>query len=171
MGIEPNTKDWTWVLHRPCPECGLDAGAVPAEQVAARIRVSAAAWVEVLNGEVRERPAPDAWSPLEYACHVRDVLRLYDVRLSLMLTQDDPLYENWDQNETAIAERYGEQDPSQVAVELAEAARTIADGFAGLTPQQWSRTGRRSDGATFTVESFSRYFLHDIVHHLRDVQG
>jgi hypothetical protein len=22
--IVPDTKDWTWVLDRPCPECGLD---------------------------------------------------------------------------------------------------------------------------------------------------
>jgi hypothetical protein len=22
--IIPDTKDWTWVLDRPCPECGLD---------------------------------------------------------------------------------------------------------------------------------------------------
>src|SRR5665647_1019250 len=24
--IEPDTKDWTWVLQRPCPECGMAAG-------------------------------------------------------------------------------------------------------------------------------------------------
>ena len=22
MPIEPDTKDWTWVLHERCPECG-----------------------------------------------------------------------------------------------------------------------------------------------------
>lgn len=21
--IVPDTKDWTWVLERPCPECGV----------------------------------------------------------------------------------------------------------------------------------------------------
>ena len=31
------------------------------------------------------------------------------------------------------------------------------------------RTGRRSDGAHFTVETFARYFIHDPVHHLYDV--
>jgi hypothetical protein len=24
MTIVPDTKDWTWVLRRPCPECGFD---------------------------------------------------------------------------------------------------------------------------------------------------
>lgn len=168
--IEPDTKDWTWVLQRPCPECGFDAGTMPREQVAASIRANAEDWLEVLRGQVRQRPAPDRWSALEYACHVRDVLVLYDVRLRLMLAEDDPLYENWDQDATAIAERYGEQDPVQVAVELSAAARGISDRFAGLEPRHWSRPGRRSDGAAFTVESFSRYFLHDLVHHLHDVR-
>ena len=26
--INPDTKDWTWVLNRSCPECGYDAGTV-----------------------------------------------------------------------------------------------------------------------------------------------
>ncbi len=34
---------------------------------------------------------------------------------------------------------------------------------------QWDRTGFRSDGATFTIDTFSRYFIHDVVHHLMDV--
>jgi hypothetical protein len=28
----------------------------------------------------------------------------------------------------------------------------------------------RSDGALFDVESFGRYFLHDLVHHIADVR-
>jgi hypothetical protein len=31
------------------------------------------------------------------------------------------------------------------------------------------RPGRRSDGATFTAETFARYFIHDPIHHLHDV--
>ncbi len=43
--------------------------------------------------------------------------------------------------------------------------------FEGVDGSQWQRTGRRSDGAEFTVESFARYFIHDPVHHLHDVTG
>lgn len=170
--IEPDTKDWTWVLHQACPECGFDAGSFPATAVADHVRANAAGWERVLAGPeaaVRTRPAPTVWSPLEYACHVRDVLRLYDHRLVLMLTQDDPLYPNWDQDVTAVADRYGEQDPATVSTELVAAATKVADRFAELTSSQWTRTGRRSDGASFTVDSFSRYFLHDVIHHLWDV--
>ncbi len=139
-------------------------------EIARQVLDNADAWADVLRGEVRARPTPSVWSPLEYACHVRDVLRLYDERLVAMLSENDPLYANWDQDATAVVERYSDQDPQQVSDELLDAARTISGRFQKLSPEDWSRTGRRSDGAAFTVSSFARYFLHDLVHHLHDVR-
>ncbi len=171
MEPTPDNKDWTWVLTRPCPECGFDSRAFPREHVGDLLVANAAAWREVLSGDdVRQRPRPDRWSPLEYACHVRDVLRLYDVRLHLMLETDDPLYENWDQDATAVAERYREQDPAAIAAEVTAAAAAIAASFARVRDQDWQRPGRRSDGATFSIETFARYLVHDPVHHLYDVR-
>ena len=173
MPIVPDDKDWTWVLERPCPECGFDAATVPPESVGARLRANAAAWRDVLgqaDDVVRRRPV-DRWSPLEYACHVRDVCVLYDERLGLMLAEDDPLYPNWDQDVTAVEEAYGAQVPAEVAVALAAAADALADRFDSVEGAQWGRTGRRSDGARFTIAGFSRYLLHDPVHHLYDVTG
>ena len=173
MGIVPDTKDWTWVLQRPCPECGLDAQSFARGAVAGMIRANASAWHDALADPAgaRHRPAPGKWSALEYGCHVRDVLRLYDRRLEMMLTQEGPQYPNWDQDATAVADRYGEQDPAKVAAELVQAAGTIAAHFEALSAGEWQRTGSRSDGAHFTVESFARYFVHDPVHHLYDVTG
>ena len=172
MPIIPDTKDWTWVLGRPCPECGLDTRSFPREEIPAMIRANAAGWRAPLAAPgAAARPRPDTWSALEYGCHVRDVFRLYDYRLSLMLTQDDPLYPNWDQDETAVTGQYAAQDPAAVTAELAAGGSAIAASFAALTPDQWLRPGRRSDGAAFTVETFGRYFIHDPIHHLYDVTG
>ena len=166
----PDGKDWTWVLEQPCRECGFDAARVAPLEVAGRLRANAAAWPAVLAGAaVRDRPDRATWSPLEYGCHVRDVLRLFDVRLRLMLEQDDPLYANWDQDATAVQEQYGTQDPAVVSYDLLAAADVVCTRFEGLDEQQWQRSGRRSDGARFTVVSFARYLLHDPVHHLHDV--
>jgi hypothetical protein len=171
VSIEPDTKDWTWVLQRPCPECGYDASSVPAGRVAGRLRANAASWQDVLTRpgvEVRRRP--EAWSPLEYACHVRDVHVLYLHRLDRMLTEDDPAYANWDQDATAVERDYAGGDPVTVAAELAAAAAALADRFDQVEGDQWNRRGRRSDGASFTVDTFSRYLLHDVEHHLWDVR-
>ena len=172
--IEPDDRDWTWVVERPCPECGFDASTFPAIEVAGLIRSNAAAWGQLLEGPVedlRRRPSDDRWSTLEYACHVRDVCRLYGERLDLMLHQDDPLYPNWDQDATAVAENYNGQDPAIVAAELQRAALRLAEAFERVDDAQWQRRGHRSDGARFSVDTFSRYLVHDPVHHLYDVTG
>jgi hypothetical protein len=167
--IEPDTKDWTWVLDRPCPECGFDTSKITHDDIPALLRANATAWTEVLAAPTpHRRPRPDMWSPLEYACHVRDVCRVYTERLHLMLTEDDPHYPNWDQDATAVEDRYGEQDPQQVAKELTAAAETLASRFEQVPPNAWQRTGERSDGAHFTIDTFARYFIHDPVHHLND---
>ena len=86
-----------------------------------------------------------------------------------MLTQDDPLFSNWDQDATAIEKRYAEQDPATVAKEIVESGNALLAAFERVSNDDWSRTGRRSDGAVFTVDSFARYLIHDPVHHLHDV--
>lgn len=170
--ITPDTKDWTWVLEEPCPECGYDATSVEPGAVGERVRTAVPRWQAVLQRpDAADRARADVWSPLEYGCHVRDVLTIFDGRLQQMLTLDAPEFANWDQDVTAVQEKYGDQDPADVAVQLAAAASTIAARFDGVSGLQWDRTATRSDGAHFTTASFSRYFLHDIEHHLHDVQG
>jgi hypothetical protein len=173
MTITPDTKNWTWVLERPCPECGFEAAAFPRENVSALLRENAAGWRAMMaeTADARTRPEPQVWSPLEYACHVRDVCRIYDERLRLMLTEHDPLYANWDQDRTAVDEKYGEQDPEVVVTELSAAAEQLASRFEQVEGEAWLRPGRRGDGSVFTVESFARYFVHDPIHHLCDVTG
>lgn len=171
MPIVPDTKDWTWVLERVCPECGVDVRDFPREEIGARLRANAARWPALLEDpRARSRPDDDTWSALEYACHVRDVFGLYDRRLHMMLEQDDPAYPNWDQDETAVAERYGEQDPDRVATELVDAAEALAARFDTVEGNAWELTGTRSDGARFTIETFARYLLHDPEHHIHDVE-
>jgi len=95
MAITPDTKNWTWVLEKPCPECAFDASTFEATDVADMIRANAAAWPAVLErDDVRERPDESTWSKLEYAAHVRDVFRIYLYRLGLMLAEHDPLFPN-----------------------------------------------------------------------------
>jgi hypothetical protein len=151
----------------------LSAGKVRPEDFAQRAFIAAEEWVQILRSSpaVTARPQPDVWSPLEYGAHVRDVYRLFDGRLAQMLNEDTPTFANWDQDETAIKERYGEQDPEVVADELEDAAQRFVARISSLEPDQYSRRGIRSDGAEFTVVTFIQYFLHDVIHHLWDVTG
>ena len=87
-----------------------------------------------------------------------------------MLAEDDPLFANWDQDATAIEDDYASQESDQVADELIASAEIIAASFEAVTDDELLRKGRRSDGAGFTVDSFARYFLHDPIHHVWDVE-
>jgi hypothetical protein len=170
--ITPDTKDWTWVLERPCPECGFVAADLPPVEVSEVVAASVPRWQAVLaRGDVRERPRPDVWSPLEYACHVRDVYRLFAHRAQLMLDEDAPTFDNWDQDATALAERYSDQVPATVGAELAAAGADAAAVFAAVPDGAWGRIGLRSNGSRFTVATLGQYFVHDVVHHLADVNG
>lgn len=166
------------MLDRPCPQCGFDAAAVPRDQLGAKIRSNAAAWRAVLNrGPIVSMRPPDdpdrgpVWSALEYGCHVRDVYHLMDERLRLMLTKKDPQFLDWDADAAAVEQRYSEQDPHRVGYDLALTAGKVADALDRVRGDQWSRPGRRSDGAPFTVERLATYLYHDVVHHLHDVEA
>ncbi|CAM3567982.1 DinB family protein [Smaragdicoccus niigatensis] len=190
MTIIPDTKDWTWVLGRPCAECGFDAAEMSFEAVPGRTREAASVLAAALAlPGAQLRPVPGVWSPLEYAAHVRDVCRIFGYRLSVVLTGrgEDPgvpafdpavrfvnsvaVLTNWDQDDTAVAADYRSQSPEVVSQELLQAAGAIADAFARVTGAELSRTVRRSDGAVFSVTTFAQYFVHDLVHHVHDVRG
>ena len=109
---------------------------------------------------------------MEYGAHVRDVYRLFDARLAQMLNEDTPTFANWDQDETAIKERYGEQDPEVVADELEAAAQRFVARMSVARTRPilatWDPVRRCGVHGCLT---FIQYFLHDVIHHLWDVTG
>jgi hypothetical protein len=167
---EPEDRDWTFVLTQGCAECGFVGANVDPADIPARVRAGAAAFRLALGApNATTRPAPAVWSPTEYACHVRDMCRIMTERAQLMLNTDDPIFANWDQDASAIDERYWEQDPAVVADELDHAADSLAATYASVPQDAWERPGRRSNGTVFTVDSLGRYMLHDMEHHVWDV--
>lgn len=172
MPIIAENKDWTWVLQRPCPECGFDALAVTPATVPGIVASMLPRWRAALRrADVAERPDENTWSVLEYACHVRDVFALFDYRLALMLNDEDARFEDWDQDRTAVEKDYAGADPAEVSAELTAEGEQIAASFARVPEEHWGRKGTRSNGSEFTVLTFGQYFLHDVVHHLHDVNG
>lgn len=172
MPIIPDIKDWTWVLQRPCPECGFDVSACTPATVPGKLANMLPRWRAVLRRpDAAERPDENTWSVLEYACHVRDVFTLFDHRLGLMLTEDDARFADWDQDLSAVETDYANADPAEVSAELTAEGEQIAASFGRVPEDQWGRKGTRSNGSEFSVLTFSQYFLHDVVHHLHDVDG
>lgn len=172
MAIVDDDKDWTWVLLRACPECGFTAGEATPATAATMIPVLLPRWQLALRrADAEQRPNANTWSVLEYGAHVRDVLEVFTARLESMLREDNPSFADWDQNQVALDSGYAALDPEKVGSELVQNGLEAAAAFAAVTEEQWGRRGRRSDGAEFTIVTLAGYLLHDIVHHLHDVNA
>ncbi len=159
-----------------CPECGLDYESMPVAEAVGAIRGFArryrAPLTRLLRGEdesvLRTRPAPDTWSALEYAAHVRDVFANYAGWVPLMLAEDNPTLEGMVPDEAVVARAYNRQIPVEVVTELADRAEELATTFEGVPDGGWPRTGIRR-GEERSVESLARHAVHEGSHHLLDI--
>ncbi|MEO7753157.1 MAG: DinB family protein [Terracoccus sp.] len=171
---EPDAADWTWVLTRPCPDCGFDAAHIRVDGVPEILLDASSRYAAVLvRDELRTRPRDGVWSPLEYACHVRDVCDVMRGRLEQVLAGGGALvrFADWDQDASAVEDAYWRADPVVVAGELERSFAGAAAAFGRPTGDQWAWPALRSNGSRFTAETLARYFLHDIHHHLWDVNA
>lgn len=153
-----------------CDSCGfvypdLEPGEVPRALRRYPNRYAAVLDRAVDRGLARVRPRRDTWSGLEYACHVRDVLRVQRERLELALSQDQPVFTPMGRDERAIADRYNQQDPATVANELAEAAEALAAA-------RWERTGVYNwpQQAVRNMVWLGQHTVHELIHHLDDIE-
>ena len=78
------------------------------------------------------------WSPLEYGCHVRDVLLVQRERVLAARRMDRPTFDPMGRDERVEHDGYAEQDPACVVVQLEEAAFLFANVLARLGPDDWT---------------------------------
>lgn len=113
------------------------------------------------------------WSALEYACHVRDVFRVQRERVQLALAEDKPAFASMRREERVVEERYNDQQPAQVALEIVGAAASLARLLESLDDQGWHRTGIYNwpERRVRAVEWIGRHTIHEAQHHLQDIDG
>jgi hypothetical protein len=158
-----------------CLECGYGYDSLGRDRIPAELRRLAVRYAEVLgrsaDGRLRRRPRTEVWSALEYACHVRDVLRVQKVRVDRAISEDHPDFESMRREERVLEERYNAQVPAEVAGEIALAADGLACTLEALDDAGWARTGVYHWPTTEvrTVEWIGRHTVHEGTHHLRDI--
>lgn len=167
---EPDATDWTFVLEAGCPECGYELH--DPVLTGERLRAAVPRWAEVLGRpDVARRPSEHVWSPLEYASHSRDLVAVLGERVDAMLTGEDPVLSDYDGEAAAVRGQFWANDPDEVAQQIAVGTESTVAVLGRVEGDDWECTGRRGDGRPFTVTEMCRYLLHDVEHHLHDVQG
>jgi hypothetical protein len=156
-----------------CEECGFDYAAVPAATVSGRLRSFGSRYATALGGapNPRRRPADGVWSPLEYACHVRDVFDVQRQRLALALREQEPVFVPMERDERAVRDAYNEQNPSTVLADLAAAAHALADAVDALSEAELARVGVYPwpQPQARSLLWLGRHSVHEGEHHLLDI--
>ncbi|MET9959563.1 DinB family protein [Streptomyces sp. NPDC006326] len=133
------------------------------------------AYAELLKAEptaLRRRPAPQVWSPLEYACHMRDVLLVQRERLLTARRCDTPVAEPMGRDERVELDGYADQEPTDVARQLREAAVLFAHSLNRLSAVDWERTliYTYPERTERSLRWLAVHTLHELRHHLLDMR-
>jgi hypothetical protein len=157
-----------------CDECGFAYGVLPRHVVVARLDECGSAFVSRLAADpavLCRRRSPAQWSPLEYACHVRDVALMQRDRIYVALVEDEPSFKPMYRDERVVFDRYGAQSPAVVAGQVVMASGLLSHAFAGLTDPQWLRplVYGFPEPERHDVEWVAHHSLHEMVHHLDDI--
>lgn len=170
----PDAKDWTWVLERPCPDCGFDpATVVPTSVPRVLIEAAERFALALERPDAGVRTAPGVWSTVEYGQHVADVMEVMTGRLRLILDSGGAgtSFEDWDQDAAAVEKQYWQANAHVTTILIKERAIGAAEAWGEPTDEQWAWPGTRSNGSEFTAASLGRYLVHDLLHHLHDVDA
>ena len=100
-----------------CPECAFDWERPPAALVE-DLRGVADLQIPRSTIRIRTRPRPDVWSALEYAAHLRDVLRFYDDRIRRTLTEVRPQLSAFGFHDACERLGYNAEHPAEVLQQL-----------------------------------------------------
>ncbi|WP_227979205.1 DinB family protein [Nocardia spumae] len=157
-----------------CGECGFEYRPAAAPAAAAAITSGIADFAATLTGarDPRRRRTAQQWSPLEYGCHVRDVLLVQRERILLARRTTRPAVLTMGRDERADHDGYADQDPAAVARELTMSARLLANVLDRLTAEDWSRTVvyNYPEQTERDLRWVAVHTVHEVRHHLLDIR-
>jgi hypothetical protein len=153
-----------------CDECGYvyDLDAAPGA-AAAIVDLSDDLAAHVGNAT---RPEPTTWSPLEYGCHVRDVLLVQRERVLYARRAEAPTFPPMGRDERVDHDGYASQDPADVARQIRDAARMFANVLSRLGADDWERTivyNYPPPPRERSLRWVAVHTVHEVRHHLQDV--
>ena len=158
-----------------CAECGFRYDLSDAPAAAADIRRLAGEVAEVLRTpgqDLAGRRRPELWSPVEYGCHLRDVLLVQRERVLTARRDNGFVCTTMGRDIRVEHEGYAEQDPTDVARQLVDAASLfgnvldrLGDDWDNEMVYSWPQPHRAS------LRWVAVHTVHESRHHLQDISG
>ena len=105
------------------------------------------------------RPLAGKWSACEIVQHLADSEMRGAIRLRQLLTEENPQIQGYDQDAYAVSLRYNERTDIRPALDAVRGARqTTAQLIALMTDEDWARSGRHPEHASYTAEDWLRIY-------------
>jgi len=130
-----------------------------------------AAEIEGLSeDELRWRPADGAWSIKEVCGHLRDDSEVWWRRLSMMITDTDPVLPSYDQEALVREHAYQDADIAAVLADFKRLRLEMVELLSGLEPEGWMRTGQHPDWGRLTIRQGMEMMIRHTEEHLEQVR-
>lgn len=159
----------------PCPECNFIYELRRAPTAGHEVREQIAEVAAILLAEdvdVRSRIQSDVWSPLEYGCHLRDVLLVQRERVLSARRVNGADCPPMGREERVEHDGYGDQEPTDVARQLTDAAMLFSNVLTRLTADDWDRivVYNYPEIHERPLRWLAVHTVHDVQHHLLDIR-
>ena len=160
-------------MEEICSECDFDKSKTPPREVPAALASLALAIGDSIGAipddEIRRKPAPGVWSPLEYLGHLRESMAFHRWLIERALAEDDPLIPAVDADESVAQAKYNEADRAQLIAQFDRRIQRLADALASLDDESVTRTMTLGD-RPISVALVARSAWHECHHHHRDIR-
>ncbi len=117
------------------------------------------------------KPAPEKWSMLEIACHLRDVERLFVERYGKMANHERPALRMMNQDELAAALKYNEDNPAAVLREFSALRQETVAVLSALAHQSWQRIGLHPKRGELSIAAHVDMHVNHDANHLNQIRG
>lgn len=157
-----------------CADCGFVYDLSQSAAAERSIRERVAEVVAILSARdvnSRSRRQPGVWSPLEYGCHLRDMLLVQRERVLAARRMERPDCPPMGRDERVVHDGYAEQEPEDVARQLAGAAQMFSNVLARLDADDWDRTViyHYPETCERSLRWVAIHTMHEAQHHLLDI--
>ncbi len=117
---------------------------------------------------------PGKWSAAEIVQHLADSEMTSAIRLRLLLVEDHPVIQGYDQDLFATRLRYNDRDVAPALEAFRGARATTAQLLERMTEEDWRREGTHTEIGRYTAEDWLRIYAahaHDHADQIRRLRG
>jgi hypothetical protein len=120
---------------------------------------------------LRRKPAPEKWSILELACHLRDVEEFFAERYGKIANHDRPSLRMINPDELAAKLRYNEDDPALVLKEFQGLRAESVAVLGALASQSWQRVGVHPKRGDVSIAWTAEHQVGHDANHLNQIRA